>query len=1196
MAIRDQNKALRNGVSDGELCSAMVRLSSLALSKTDPDRIISEALREIRKTLGTRICWMFLVEEDRTILKGLGDAASPRGPAGSELLLKLSPKILKRTYPIICNRIGELYKENRVLHRFLHQRNIEKFMGVPLKKDGRSIGVLNVGRGRDARDFTREDLKSLTMLGSVLVVSRMRAAESESKQAQSFLEGIIDNIPNPVFIKDRKHRYVVLNQAFSELVGHSRKKMLGKSDYDFFPKDQADFFCKKDEEMFRTGKVVDIPEEPVTDKDGKLHHLHTKKAPLKDSSGKIIHLVGIIEDVTERKRAEEALKESEEHFRLMAETSLEYSFQTDKNGTTIYCSPAIEHMLGYTPEERVGMDFSSIILPSDVSKAQVLFRKVKRGETIQDLEISLRHKSGKTVVVEVSVVPILQNKEMSGLYGVARDITERKKAEGALKESEEKYRLLIENSDAAITFFDKNGTYLFLNSLAANWLKGKPEDYIGKTVYDTFTKGLAGKFVKRFRRIIKSGVGETFEEVVELPPGGRLISSNLQPVRDQSGKIAGVQIVTHDITERKRAEEALRESENKYRMLLENLPQRIFFKDENSVYISCNDNFAQDLNIKPDEITGKTDYDFFPKELAEKYDTDDKRIMKSGKMEDIEETYIQDGQKVFVHTVKTPVKDKSGHIAGILGIFWNITERRRAEKALIQNERTARERARLLTDLRDLDQIDNILARVCQAVRDSGLFERAVITLHDQARQISYLGQIGLPPDLVRRARRAPPLDQKTRARITSKKFRISDSFFVPAEAGVDFSKTGRHVPQKKGTSVGGDWQPGDELFVPLRDFSGKIMGFLSVDTPTDGCRPDIKTLEALEMLVEAAASRVREMEAQEVLKQERDFSQSILETANSLIVCLDADAKITVFNQECERVTGYRSEEVTGKRWPELCLPPDHHHFKLKSFVKWVRAHPSDRYEGPIVTKSGEIRTILWSNTAILGPDENEIVAIAIGHDVTERKRAEEALKISEQKFKDLTETTTDWVWEVDEKGVYTYVSPKVKELLGYEANEVLGKTPFDLMPEGEKERIARSFKEITIKKEPFYGLVNTNRHKDGHLVVLETNGIPILDKTGRLRGYRGIDRDITERKRAEEEIRKFKTISDRAGYGSAISDLKGNLIYVNESFARMHGYRPEELVGKHLSLLHQTSQLKDVNRLNRKLMREGSYVAEEV
>ncbi len=138
--------------------------------------------------------------------------------------------------------------------------------------------------------------------------------------------------------------------------------------------------------------------------------------------------------------------------------------------------------------------------------------------------------------------------------------------------------------------------------------------------------------------------------------------------------------ITRDITERRQADQRLRISEKKYRTLLENLPQRIFLKDKTSVYVSCNENYARDLKIKPEEITGKTDYEFYPEELAEKYRRDDRRIMDSGGTETIEEKYIQDGQEMVVQTVKTPCKDEQGNVIGMLGIFWDITERQRAEE------------------------------------------------------------------------------------------------------------------------------------------------------------------------------------------------------------------------------------------------------------------------------------------------------------------------------------------------------------------------------------------------------------------------------------------------------------------------------------------------------------------------------------
>lgn len=138
--------------------------------------------------------------------------------------------------------------------------------------------------------------------------------------------------------------------------------------------------------------------------------------------------------------------------------------------------------------------------------------------------------------------------------------------------------------------------------------------------------------------------------------------------------------------------EALRVDGIGYKTLLENLPQKIFCKDRNSVYVFCNKNYAQDLGIRAEEIVGRTDYDFYPKELAEKYRADDKRIMAAGKVEDLEEKYIRKGEEMIVHTVKTPVRGAQGSVIGILGIFWDVTRQKKMEEVTKESA----ERFRLL--------------------------------------------------------------------------------------------------------------------------------------------------------------------------------------------------------------------------------------------------------------------------------------------------------------------------------------------------------------------------------------------------------------------------------------------------------------------------------------------------------------------
>ena len=133
------------------------------------------------------------------------------------------------------------------------------------------------------------------------------------------------------------------------------------------------------------------------------------------------------------------------------------------------------------------------------------------------------------------------------------------------------------------------------------------------------------------------------------------------------------------------AQDELLANESWYKTLLDALPQKIFFKDRNSVWITSNENMARDLGGTPADLAGKTDYDFWPRELADKYGADDRRLMESGKTEEIEEKYVQDGEEFWVNTVKTPVRDGQGEVTGILGIFWDITERKQAEEELQQH-------------------------------------------------------------------------------------------------------------------------------------------------------------------------------------------------------------------------------------------------------------------------------------------------------------------------------------------------------------------------------------------------------------------------------------------------------------------------------------------------------------------------------
>ena len=183
---------------------------------------------------------------------------------------------------------------------------------------------------------------------------------------------------------------------------------------------------------------------------------------------------------------------------------------------------------------------------------------------------------------------------------------------------------------------------------------------------------------------------------------------------------------------------------------------------------------------------------------------------------------------------------------------------------------------------------------------------------------------------------------------------------------------------------------------------------------------------------------------------------------------------------------------------------------------------------------------------------------------DITERKQATAALEESEERFRSLVETLSDWVWEIDAEDRYVYASPQVKEVLGYEPAELLGRTPFDLMPEEEARRMRETFHANKEQRRPFALLENVNLHKDGRPIILETSGTPVLGPDDALRGYRGTDRDVTTRRQAETERRRLAAAVEQATEAYLITDTQGLIEYVNPAFERITGFSGQEAIGQ--------------------------------
>ena len=318
-----------------------------------------------------------------------------------------------------------------------------------------------------------------------------------------------------------------------------------------------------------------------------------------------------------------------------------------------------------------------------------------------------------------------------------------------------------------------------------------------------------------------------------------------------------------------------------------------------------------------------------------------------------------------------------------------------------------------------------------------------------------------------------------------------------------------------------------ENTIIALRAAAGEGIGrkHPARSAPVTGSRQEHVVRERtreLTVLTGELQAEIRErMRTEERLLAEMAYREAVENCLAVGIVAVDPRGRHFHVNDAFCALTGFRREDLLGAGIPYPYWHSDERKAYAAAMRKVLKGEitPGGR-EVRYMTRDGRSLDVLLfaSRLTVAGKIVGSLASV---HDITDRKRMESALRESEAKFQNLVETVSDLVWEVDRNGIYTYVSPKVKDILGYAPEELLGKTPFDLMPAFEARRVAETFRAVSERAEPFQGLENINRHRDGHFVVIETSGAPVFDAEGRFQGYRGVDRDIGERKRAEEKLR---------------------------------------------------------------------------
>ena len=396
---------------------------------------------------------------------------------------------------------------------------------------------------------------------SVLDITDRKRIEEELKESEQKFRTLAEQSPNMIFISC-KNRVVYANKRCEELMGYTRDEFLSPG-FDFLTliaPESVDLVESAFAEHMKGNEVAPFEYSLIT-KDGSRIDAILAPKLIEFEGEKAI--LGVITDITEYKRTLQALSESESRYKILVETSPEAITVTDLEGyITDVSKRAIELCGAKSAGGIIGKKSLELIVPEDRERAVRNMEKTLKDGFLRNAEYAFFRMDGSRYIGELNAAVI---KDVHGkpkaFIATIRDITQRKWSEDALRESEEKYRLLLEQSGDIITYFNEEGKLLAMNRNAAEGLKGSPEGFVEKHLSDMFDEDISKVAQERISRVVKSGESEEHEDFVQLPTGKGWFRSSYNLVRGAKGDVVGVQIISRDITERKKMEEELQRSE-----------------------------------------------------------------------------------------------------------------------------------------------------------------------------------------------------------------------------------------------------------------------------------------------------------------------------------------------------------------------------------------------------------------------------------------------------------------------------------------------------------------------------------------------------------------------------------------------------------------------------------------------------------
>jgi PAS domain S-box-containing protein len=514
------------------------------------------------------------------------------------------------------------------------------------------------------------------------IIERKRI-EKELRESEEKYRAIFESFHDVYFKTDKEGLVTIISPSVQARAGWNPEEIIGHDVTDFFLNpDDRDVMLQS---LIESGAVNDY-ELKLKAKDGKVVETSACSQLIIGKDGQPIGVEGVLRDITERKRAEEALRESEEKYRDLVENLTEVVYAIDINGKIQYISLAIQPLMGYSPKEMEGRTFAGLLHKEDLPQAMERFKVLLSGHTTLPREYRIKAKSGEIRWVHTSNRPVFKGDRVVGVQGVLSDITERKKAEEALRENEERFRTMVETAPGMLMISDAKGNNIYVSPNCEK-LTGYKQKELQSEMKWWVHEDDTPRARKIFERTFQKGVGGKDFEYKAVKKNGDIwyASSAWEPLRNKEGKLLGVVMQTIDITERKKTEAALRESEEKYRAIFESINDVYYRTDREGKVTLISPSVRTQAGWDPEEIIGKPVTDFYcdPSDREKMME----KLKESGTVNDYELKLLsKDGSVIEASASSNLVFNKNGQPEGVEGVLRNITERKRAEEELQARE------------------------------------------------------------------------------------------------------------------------------------------------------------------------------------------------------------------------------------------------------------------------------------------------------------------------------------------------------------------------------------------------------------------------------------------------------------------------------------------------------------------------------